>query len=60
MSNGAANGASAAQMNEIMQAGLNKAADLLDKENFEEAAKAAGQAKPFHQKQTVAAMKKLC
>jgi len=28
-------------MNEIMQAGLNKAADLLDKENFEEAAKAA-------------------
>ena len=43
MSNGAANGATtgAAQMNEIMQAGLNKAADLLDKENFEEAAAAA-------------------
>jgi len=38
MSNGTT---SAAQMNEIMQAGLNKAADLLDKENFEEAAKAA-------------------
>ena len=43
MSNGAANGATtgAAQMNEIMQAGLTKAADLLDKENFEEAAAAA-------------------
>ena len=42
MSNGAANGTtSAAQMNEIMQAGLNKAADLLDKDEFDEAAKAA-------------------
>ena len=41
MSNGAANGASAAQMNEIMQAGLAKAADLLDKEEFDAAAAAA-------------------
>ena len=41
MSNGATGATSAAQMNEIMQAGLNKAADLLNKENFEEAAKAA-------------------
>ena len=38
MSNGTT---SAAQMNEIMQAGLTKAADLLDKEEFDEAAKAA-------------------
>ena len=43
MSNGAANGATtgAAQMNEIMQAGLAKAADLLDKEEFDAAAAAA-------------------